>query len=262
MTYWNELEPTLGQFDFRELDDQLRLIKKYGGEVTLCLGVRQPRWPENHWPAWAWQLPRRERTAALLTFLEKVVERYKDNEVVTSYQLENEALLAAFGTRPEVDRLRLRAEYALVKRLDPTRPIIMTTSTSWGIPLRRPIPDEVGFSYYQVFYSATKQAYSTAFHTPLLHRVRAMLIKIIWRKPAFIHELQLEPWGPQNIWEMAWQKQMESMSPDQIEKNLALAKATKLQTIDLWGGEWWYWSHKHGHSEIAEVVAKNLSSQH
>lgn len=254
MSYWDELETSPGKFNFKDLDEQIKLISKNGGTISLCLGVRQPRWPENHWPDWAWALSKQDRALALLHFLEVVVRRYCTYPCVASYQLENEALLKSFGERADVDRARLRAEYKLVKRLDPFRPIIMTTSTSWGVPVRRPRPDIVGFSFYQVFFSAKKQAYSTSFHTPLLHRIRAGIIALLLRKPSFIHELQLEPWGPQNIWEMGRQEQMKSMSPKQIERNLALARKTKLQTIDLWGGEWWYWCNKNGHPNIAEHV--------
>lgn len=254
MTYWDELEPSPGKFDFVALDKQIKLIAKNNGKVTLSLGARQPRWPENHWPDWAWALPKHDRALALLHFLEMVVRRYRTYPCVVSYQLENEALLKDFGERSDVDRARLRAEYKLVKRLDPFRPIIMSTTTSWGIPLRRPRPDIVGFSFYQVFFSAKKRAYSTSFHTSLLHRVRAGIIALLWRRPSFIHELQLEPWGPKNIWEMSWQEQMKSMSPEQIERNLALARKTKLKTIDLWGGEWWYWCSKSGHPEIPITV--------
>lgn len=241
MSYWNEHEPTPGAYDFTELDWQIKRITKAGGTVSLCLGARQPRWPENHWPDWAWELSKPERTKALLKYIETVVERYRDEPAITTYQLENEALLKEFGQRPEVDRDRLLSEYRLVKQLDPERPIIMTTSTSWGIPVRKPIPDMVGFSYYQVHFNPTKLRYTTSFHTPLLHRMRAFLIRILHRKPSFIHELQLEPWGPKNIWEMTLEEQDISMSPEQIQRNIALARATKLQPIDLWGGEWWYW---------------------
>lgn len=241
MSYWNEHEPSVGTYDFTELDWQIDRVAKAGGTVTLCLGARQPRWPENHWPDWAWELSPSERTTALLTYIETVVKRYKDRSVIVSYQLENEALLEEFGERPEVDRARLRAEYKLVKSLDHRRPIIMTTSTSWGIPIRQPIPDTVGFSYYQVHFNAKKQRYTTSFHTPLLHRLRSLAIQIIHRKPSFIHELQLEPWGPKNIWEMTPAEQDKSMSPKQIKRNIALARATGLSPIDLWGGEWWYW---------------------
>jgi hypothetical protein len=241
MSYWDEYEKQPGKYDFTELDRQMEIIEKAGGVVTLCLGARQPRWPENHWPDWAWKAPKPERTTALMRYIEMVVKRYKNRDCIVSYQLENEALLANFGTRPEVDRRRLRAEYALVKRLDPSKPVIMTTSTSWGIPLRRPIPDIVGFSYYQVVYSKKEQRYTTAFHKPWLHRARAALIRITVRKPAFIHELQMEPWGPKIIWNMTPTQQDESMGPEQISKNLELARSVRRYPIDIWGAEWWYW---------------------
>ncbi|HYH36310.1 MAG TPA: beta-galactosidase [Candidatus Saccharimonadales bacterium] len=241
MSYWDEHEKQPGTYDFKELDKQISLVEAAGGVITLCLGARQPRWPENHWPDWAWEQDKEARTEALLRYIETVVRRYRSRGCIVSYQLENEALLKSFGRRPEVDRKRLRAEFALVKRLDPTRPVIMSTSTSWGIPLRRPVPDIVGFSYYQVLYNSKEQRYTTAFHTPLLHRVRAGLIRLTTGKPVFIHELQLEPWGPKGIWDMPPVQQDESMGPVRITKNLALARAVHRYPIDLWGGEWWYW---------------------
>lgn len=243
MSYWNEHEKSPGSYDFSELDWQIDMIEKAGGSISLCLGARQPRWPENHWPDWAWKSPKQHRDQSLLNYLETVVKRYKSRPSITSYQLENEALLSDFGERSEVDKDRLRSEFKLVKKLDPLTPAIMTTSTSWGIPIRQPIPDMVGFSYYQVHFSSKKQKYSTSFHTPLLHKTRSWLIKLIHGKKSFIHELQLEPWGPANIWEMSSAEQDKSMSPDQIHKNLKLALKTNLTPIYLWGGEWWYWRY-------------------
>ncbi|HJQ08716.1 MAG TPA: hypothetical protein VJ836_04530 [Candidatus Saccharimonadales bacterium] len=239
MSYWDEHEKSPGKYDFAELDWQIQKIARAGGVITLCLGARQPRWPENHWPNWAWELSKPERTKALLRYLMVVVERYQGQNAIVSYQLENEALLKGFGTRPEVNRVRLRQEFKLVKNLDPTRPVIMSTSTSWGIPLRKPLPDTVGFSYYQVIYNG--KAYRTAFHTPWLHRLRKRLIALLRRRPVLIHELQLEPWGHAAIWEMSAQEQDRSMSPRQILRNIALARKVHAYPIDLWGGEWWYW---------------------
>lgn len=243
MSYWDELEKKPGKIDFKNLDAQIALIKKAGGEVTLCLGARQPRWPENHWPDWAWNLPRSERNERLLEFIESVVRHYKSERAIVSYQLENEALLTNFGLRPDTDRQRLRQEFELIRRLDSKTPIIMTTSTSWGIPIRRPIPDTVGFSYYQVLYS--NGSYGRSFHRPWLDRIRAGLIRIIHGKPSFIHELQAEPWGPRNIWEMDVIEQDKSMSLDQLRENLRQAQSTGKYPIDLWGAEWWYWRKKH-----------------
>jgi len=239
MSYWNEHEVEQGVYDFSELDAQISLIAKHGGVISLCLGARQPRWPENHWPEWAWSLTHNERSEALLHYVETIVKRYRDNPITISYQLENEALLEQFGERPEVDRDRLQQEYTLVKRLDPKRPVIMTTSTSWGIPMRQPIPDIVGFSYYQILYRDGK--YRLSFHRPWLDKLRAATIQLLHSKPSFIHELQAEPWGPKNIWEMDLADQFNSMSLDQLQENIRQAKATNLYPIDLWGAEWWYW---------------------
>lgn len=261
MSYWDEIEQEPGKLNFDELDKQIRLITEHEGTITLCLGASQPRWPENHWPDWAWQISKDERTKALLKFIKAVVNRYKNNPAIISYQLENEALLK-FGEKIEIDRSRLRQEFKLVKRLDNTRPIIMTTSTSWGIPLRRPIPDIVGFSYYQKFYNAKKGKYTTAFHKPWLVKIRTWLVKLILRRDSFIHELQLEPWGPKNIWDMSIAEQDKSMSIDQIKTNIKLAKKIGLKTIDLWGAEWWYWSYKKlGKPAIAESVINAITKQ-
>ena len=260
MSYWDEHEKKQGSCDFIELDRQIQQITKAGGVITLCLGARQPRWPENHWPEWAWKANKPVRSAALLRYVEIVVNRYKTEPAIVSYQLENEALLKNFGQRAEIDRARLRAEYQLVKRLDPSRPVVMTTSTSWGVPVRRPIPDIVGFSFYQVLYN--NGTYTTAFHSPLLDKLRAVLIRVRANKPSFIHELQCEPWGPTAIWKMSAAEQAKSMSSEQISRNIRLAQQTSLYPIDIWGAEWWYWRWRQGDTTIWETVQRCLEPSH
>jgi hypothetical protein len=235
MSYWAGYEKEQGKLDFTALDWQIGMIAKAGGVVTLCLGVKQPRWPEYHWPEWAWQLDKPARDEALFHYVQAVVERYKDNPAVVSWQLENEALLQGFGRRIDIDRHRLRNEYELIKRLDPTRPVIMSASNGWGIPLRRPRPDIVGFSYYPTMYK--KGRYSTTVQKPWFERLRRHLV----RQPVFIHELQCEPWGPKPIWQMPVSEQDKSMNPAQIKLNLAAARRIGAYPIDLWGAEYWYY---------------------
>ena len=258
MSYWNEHEKVQGTYDFSKLDDQVDQIEKAGGVITMCLGARQPRWPENHWPDWAWNADKPERSSALLKYIETVVERYKDRECIVSWQLENEALLVDFGERPEVDRQRLRQEFSLVKRLDPNRPVIMTTSNAWGIPLRQPIPNIVGFSFYQSVYAGGQ--YKVTPRAVWIDRLRAVLIKLLWRSPSVIHELQCEPWGPKAIWEMPVEEQDKSMGIDQIHNNIQTCQKSNLYPMDLWGGEWWYWRHKNGDPAVWEAVRQDLSS--
>lgn len=260
MSYWDEHEPTQGLLNFESLDKQIETISSAQGKVSLCLGVRQPRWPENHWPEWALKLDRKQRGQEICKYVDTVVRRYRDPPVIESYQLENEALLKSFGRNPDVDRSRLRREFSLVKNLDPGRKVIMTTSTSWGIPLRRPIPDLVGYSFYQTMFNDRKGRYTLSFHRPWLDKLRAWAIKIILRKRSFIHELQLEPWGPQAIWELSREEQDKSMSIDQIRRNIRMADSTGLQPIDLWGGEWWYWRmFKKKDSSIQRAVIEEIS---
>jgi hypothetical protein len=261
MSYWNEHEKQPGKQDFAELDWQLNRIAKAGGKVTLCLGARQPRWPENHWPDWAWNAEKPERTARLLQYIETVVKRYKKHPALASYQMENEALFKDFGSRPEIDVPRLVQELELIHTLDPKHPVIMSVSDQRGIPLRKPVPDIVGFSYYHRLYGGGK--YRSAHHYWWWHWVRAKLIKVLKRRPTFIHELQLEPWGIEPIWKMSVEEQDKSASPAQIKRNVKLAKRTGLSPIDLWGGEWWYWRlHKLHDASTWEAVKQALGPQH
>lgn len=259
MSYWDEHEPEPGRLDFAALDEQIAMIEKAGGAISLSLGVRQPRWPENHWPDWAWSLPKAARTTALMAYIGVALRRYREHPAIISYQLENEALLTNFGTRPDTSRRRLRQEFSLVKALDPGRPVIMTTSTSWGIPVLQPIPDIVGFSYYHIYFNGRQGRYKKAGgHYVLLHRLRALVIWQLLNRHSFIHELQLEPWGPKAIWEMGRPEQDKSMGPDKIVQSLQRGRATKLFPIDMWGGEWWYWRLKQGDPSIWDAVRQSL----
>jgi hypothetical protein len=257
MNYWDEHEKQPGKYDFTALDRQIRQITAIGGSITLCLGIKQPRWPEYHWPGWAWESAAEVRDRALLMYLQKVVEHYKDNPAIVSYQLENEALLKGFGKNIAISRKRLRQEFQLVRRLDPSRPIIMSTSNGWGIPLRRPLPDIVGFSCYFRLWSHGR--YHTTIQSPWLHRLRKYAVQLLLRRPVFIHELQCEPWGPRAIWEMDTPEQDKSMNTDQITHNISTVRSICHGPIDLWGAEWWYWRHAQGDDTIWNAVETSLA---
>ncbi len=50
VSYWNQLEPQPGQYNFSELDWQFEKAERANAKVILTLGLRQPRWPECHAP--------------------------------------------------------------------------------------------------------------------------------------------------------------------------------------------------------------------
>lgn len=256
MSYWDEHELIQGIYDFKELDWQFDAIEKVGGEVTLCVGVRQPRWPESHYPEWSLSLSQADRDAALLRFNKEVIKHYKDKECLVSWQLENEALNRGFGVNGNFDRARLRKEIAQLKTLDPTHPIIMSTSNTWGIPIRCPRPNLFGFTLYRVQF---KDGFYRQSKLPVQwYRMRAFIIRVLTLRKTFIHELQAEPWGPTSTQDLTNVEQDKSMNVQQLNLNINFAKRTKLYPIDLWGGEWWYWRKLQGEDRIWKEVYEQI----
>ena len=239
MSYWDLHESVRGVYNFAELDWQITMAEQHNAIVTLSLGLRQPRWPESHWPAWAHDLQPTEWQDALCDYIEAVVNRYKDRRCIASYQLENEAMLKTFGKDGDFSRARLKREYRLVKALDPTRPIIMSTSDSYGIPLLGPRPDMYAFSIYRYFYDRGQYRHSA--RPAIFYRIRAAVIRLIKWREVFIHELQAEPWGPTGTIALSPQEQSKSMDRQRVQEAVKFATDTKLSPIDIWGLEWWYW---------------------
>ncbi len=252
MSYWDEHEKAPGNYDFKELDWQFKMIESAGGAITLCIGARQPRWPESHYPEWALQLSQSERDSALLKFNEQVINRYKHYKCLESWQLENEALNRSFGVNGNFERKRLRNELRQLKDLDPNHPVIMSTSNTWGIPIRRPRPGFFAFTLYRVQF--VNGVYKRSQLPALWYKLRALIIKLLTFRSSFIHELQAEPWGPTSTQDISISEQDKSMSAYQLKLSIEFGKRTGLYPLDLWGGEWWYWRKLQGDDKIWKVV--------
>lgn len=243
MSYWDEYEKERGQFDFTNLDWQMDEAAKRGATVSLSIGLRQPRWPECHQPAWADSLAGNEWKQALYAYMEVVVKRYEDHPALLSWQLENEGMNNWFGTCDRSDRQRLIEEYALVKQWS-TKPVWMTLADQHGFPVGQPIPDEFGFSVYRTVWNekiGPVPGYMT-YPTPVwYHKARAALIKAYSGRDIFIHELQLEPWARIDTKDVSIEEQDKSMDLAKIRDNVQFARMIGEPEIYTWGGEWWYW---------------------
>ena len=242
MSYWNIHEAERDNYNFDELDWQMDMAAEFGAKVSLCLGKRQPRWPECHMPAWANLLETEEWYQALHQYIEVVVKRYKDHPALDSWQLENEALLKDFGYCPDQDynRSRLESELRLIKKIDPDHPVIMTLSDSYGVPFRKPRPDIYAMSLYRITINK-KGRYAYSKRPPWFYRIRAHLISLISGRPVFIHELQAEPWLARSIGNVELKIQLERMNENLLKQNINYALKTGMWPIDVWGLEWWYW---------------------
>lgn len=239
MTYWDLHEPAVGVIDLRLLNKQVEIIEQSGARVTLCLGLRQPRWPETHLPDWAVGLTEQRREKFFTEYLTNIVTHYRDRSCIESYQLENEFWNRNFGENNTFYRERLVREFELVRRLDPNRPILMSLGNTLGYPFRKPKADAYGTTLYRIQHG--RLGYSKSFYPAWYFAFRRKCIKVLTGTDLIIHELQSEPWGPKPNWEMSDEEQAKSMSAEKLVSILTFADKTGISYKDLWGGEWWYW---------------------
>ena len=263
MSYWSTIEPTKGTYDFTELDWEINRVQQSGGTVSLAIGLRQPRWPECHPPHWAKDQPVEAVYPELQKYIGAVVNRYKDNPALKSYQLENEYFLEVFGECTDYSRDRLVKEFDYVKSLDPNTPIIVSLSNNYlGIPVGKPRADEFGVSVYKrVFDKTVTHRYFEYPFTSWWYSGRAALTEIFTGKESMLHELQAEPWPPTPIVKTSIAEQDKSMDAARLKERINYGEATGFRDIYLWGGEWWYWRKvKFNDPSLWNVVKNELNN--
>ena len=247
VSYWDNHEPTEGQYDFSELDWQFDLAKKYDVDVSLAIGLRQPRWPECHMPDWAAKKPHNEWREPLYRYIETTVNRYKDHPNLVSYQLENEFFLEVFGICTDFDRDRLIHEYELVKNIDDNTPVAISRSNnatpSW--PIGDPRADIVGAAIYKRVWDRNMTLRYFEYPVPAwYYGFLAGMTKLTTNRESFIHELQAEPWVDERlggIRDVSIEEQYKTMNPSRLVSRIEYGRATGMRIMDLWGMEWWYW---------------------
>ncbi len=246
VSYWNDIEKSPGTYDFSELDWQFQKAEAAHASIDLAVGLRQPRWPECHMPDWAMSQPKSTWYPELKQFMTTVVNRYKNSPSLVSYQVENEFFMTIFGKCTDFDRSRLVDEFNLVKKIDPSKPIVVTRSNNWGgVPIYAPTPDNYGVAVYKRVYDySVMHRYFEYPYPPWFYGLLGGLGELVHGKPLIIHELQMEPWLP-NGFDMnsisSINEQNKSMDAARLASRFQYAKDTGLRTIDTWGMEWWYW---------------------
>ncbi|MDB5164414.1 MAG: hypothetical protein JWL89_40, partial [Candidatus Saccharibacteria bacterium] len=245
VSYWSDMEQTPGSYDFSQLDWQFQKAEAAHAKVVLTLGLRQPRWPECHIPDWASNEPVQQWQPQLETFMQKVVERYKNSTSLDKYQLENEYFLKGFGTCTNFDRARLVSEYNLVKKADPGHQIVVPRSNNGlGYPVGQPQPDEFSVSVYKRVWDAGWTHRYLEYPQPAwYYGFMAGWQKIVLGKDMRIGELQAEAWPPngQQITETSLAEQNKSLDAKRLQGRFTFGKNTGMREIDLWGAEYWYY---------------------
>lgn len=261
--HWPLTEPQENVFNFKELDFQINEAKKRNASVILAVGRRLPGWPECHDPQWVLGKDEKLRNDSLLKYIETVVNRYKNYDNIKYWQVENEPFLSFFSRSlcGQLDKQFLQQEIDLVKKLNPTRSVMITDSGEFGDWLRAyKTGDVFGTSMYLYVWNRTigPMRYPVI---PAFFRIKKNVVNLIYgKKPSNVIELSSEPWLLKPIIETQMDVLLNRMGIDKFNEMIDFSAQTGFDKFYLWGVEWWYWMKQNGHSEFwdrAKELFKN-----
>jgi len=246
-TQWDWIEGKKDKYYFNDVDWQLAQARDKGVKIIYVLGMKSGRWPECHIPVWAGKLPKQQVQSELLNYIKEVVSRYKSNDAIIGWQVENEPLFK-FGICPSwyYDNSDfLKQEVSLVKSLDFSKPVIISDSgeqSGWFGAAR--IADTVGITMYREVWAHVADGwgfYFKSFLSPVTYWRKTLLIKKIFGKDVIGIELQAEPWASKPFYDVPLLEQSKTMNLKIFRQNIEYAKKTGLDKFYFWGVEWWYW---------------------
>ncbi len=259
--YWNEIEYKENIFNFDDLDWQIEEAGKRNVEIILAVGGRLPRWPECHFPEWAEKLKEEKRQDEILDYIQKVVNRYQENENIKMWQVENEPFLPHFGDCPKLDKSFLDEEIEFVRSLD-SRKIVVTDSgeLSLWIPAASRA-DVFGTTLYRDTYSHHLGRYIHYPIPPAFFRFKQNLTEFLsMPKPEeiIVIELQAEPWGPKPYYLLTKEERERTMNLRKFKDILEYSRQAGFREFYLWGVEWWYWEKEINNNSLLWDEARKL----
>src|SRR5690606_1853571 len=188
--YWSEIEKVNGAYNFQILTNMLDTCEQRQQKVLLVVGMKSPRWPEYFIPGWIQAASVEQARSHASMFIQQAVQHLQKYSCIVAWQVENEPLDPSGPQKWNIPLSILEEEVALVKQLDPDRPVHLT---AWGNELTRrqtfaqitEIADSIGLDlYYKVpqtrwMYSGPKDSDKT---------LKLMIQNA--NKPVWITELQ------------------------------------------------------------------------
>jgi len=259
VAYWSEVEKKKGTFNFTNIDFEVQEAQKRDAEVILAVGRRLPRWPECHVPTWAKDISWEDQKKEILTYITETVTHFRTYENIKYWQVENEPYLSVFAKENcgNLDEDFLREEIALVKKLDPTRSVLVTDSGNLGLWYEAwRAGDAFGTSIYMYLWNPTIGEIKSIY-TPSFYKVKTNLMSLLYgTKKSLLIELSFEPWLIEPIIDAPIETQIDKMDILKFEEILNFAKKTGFDEQYLWGVEWWYFMKNKGHPEYWDRAKK------
>ena len=279
-TSWLEVD----QFGYEHLDWLIHEAGRLGQPVVVTVGMKALGWPEFYLPVrLSAQLEPRE---SVLLHVARTIRRYRRCPQLVAWQIENEPFNRSGPASRTIRRSLVRAEAALAERLDPRRPIMITTfahfdagldrsssrfQKSWQRRMRLAVPPErealavlrrndiLGLDVYRaigwrlegrswVARAAADQLDSVARWKRIAGRQR----KRLW-----ISEAQAEPWEPTR----ATHGDPGSLQPADVSDLFQRLSSLQPEAILLWGSEYWFWREENGDPSWVGAVRSLLASR-
>lgn len=272
---WREVT----EFGWRHLDWLLDRAGEAAQPVVLTVGMKALGWPEFYLPEGLDPAePAVQRRA--LAQVGETVRRFRDRAPIVAWQIENEPFNRSGPHSHWIPRAVVRREAQVVRALDPGRPILVTTFGHFSADLDRASSrhqsnwkwrlglafaaerealavlrrgDVLGVDVYRSigWVDAADNAQIARADGDQVQSVRR------WKRIAesqgkrfWVTEAQAEPWEARRATHAA----PLTVSPDDVATLLAALSAIGVETVLLWGSEYWLWRAANGDPRWLDAV--------
>ncbi|MCK9554354.1 beta-galactosidase [bacterium] len=284
--YWNRIEKSRGEFDFGELDWQIKKAREKNIRVLLTVGMKAPRWPEYFIPDWLEKETSLRSGSAVsdkpsvrrgvLIFIREVINRYKDENIIIAWQVENEPLSRSGPKDLWIRKDFLQNEIDLVKELDDMdRPVVVNAMTYANGFLRfltrfiyrkDPVYETIDIAripainvYPAIGHEILKN--KVCFWTNSGERIKYLRQFVDYarseKKSLWVTELQAEPWEPGELVHTREEKAI-TCGAENFPEYFNELRSLNIGTIFLWGSEYWIFRKKRFHDETWITAAMDI----
>jgi hypothetical protein len=278
---WRETE----EFGYADLDWLLAEAEQARQPVLVTVGMKALGWPEFYLPSGLDpQVAAVQRRA--IVHAREVVRRYRDNPALVAWQIENEPFNRSGPQAWTIPRRVVRAEARAVRSLDPDRPLLVTTFAHFdrGLDSSSSRHRSRWKSRLGLAPPAEREALSVLRRGDILgldvypsigwldetgrERVaRAAPDQIAavagWRRIAgaqgkrlWVTEAQAEPWEARR----RSHGQPVSVQPEAIPELVKRLLGIGVDTILLWGSEYWLWREDNSEPRWIEAASLVLTA--
>jgi len=273
---WREI----AQFGYGHLDWLLGEADRSSQPVLLTVGMKALGWPEFYLPDGMHPEDASAQQAAIAHVCE-VARRYRDNPMLVAWQIENEPFNRSGPQALSIPRRVVRAEAQTVRALDHDRPLVVSSFAHFDERLDRwssrhqsgwkrrlglaPPPerealsvlrrgDVLGLDVYRAIGWLDADGREQVAHAAPDQLAAVAGWQWIAReqgKRFWVSEAQAEPWEARR----RLHGDPLSIQPEAIGELVNRLAGIGVETILLWGSEYWLWRADNGDSRWIDAVS-------